>query len=202
MSKMPSASLPDLLYALSTSTKLLWHRLLTVLQYIMSRMPTPMSTKESTAAPLPGSEPSIKVTLRSLRNPPIDISLISQPLTTSVHEIKAEVSKQARVPADKIKLLLNKRPVQDSKILKEVIDQDGAVPKSIEFSVMVMGGAAAVLPDESDKATQAASTASKVDDAFWGDLKGFLTQRLKDESLSKDMATTFQASWASKTSAP
>lgn len=161
-----------------------------------------MSTKESTASNLPGSEPSIKVMLRSLRNPPIDISLTSQSLTTSLHEIKAEVSKQARVPTDKIKLLLNKRPVQDSKILKEVIDQDGAVPKSIEFSVMVMGGAASVLPAENDKVAEVASTTSKVDDAFWGDLKGFLTQRLKDEALGKDMAATFQASWASKTSAP
>lgn len=166
-------------------------------------MPNAMS-KASSAAALPGSEPSIKVILRSLRNPPIDISLSSQPLTTSLHDVKQAVSSQARIPADKIKLLVNKRPVQDTKILRDVlgIEDGAAVPKSIEFAVMVLGGAASVLPAEDEKKAPVTGGPMPVDDSFWADLKAFLMQRLKDESLGTDMAETFKSSWASKTSAP
>lgn len=159
-------------------------------------METSMS-KPNAPTSLPGSEASINVKLRSLRNPPIDISLSSQSLSTSLLDIKTIVSTRARIPADKIKLLLNKRPVQDSKILKDLISEGD---KAVEFAIMVIGGAAAVLPVEEAKDTNTTSLADS--ESFWEDLKGFLMQRLKDEALAKEMSSLFRSSWESKQSAP
>lgn len=179
-------------------------------------MPTPMSKPSSASKPLPGQEPSTTVTLRSLRNPPLEIKLASQPLTTSLLDIKNAVSARARIPADKIKILHNKRPVQDSKILREVIGADGgaAVAANVEFSIMVIGGAAAVLPAEGqgqdEKADGAAASAAAAGsgeaeletDSFWSDLNGFLQQRLKDEATAEELAKLFKSSWLSSRAKP
>lgn len=135
------------------------------------------------------------MTLKSLRNPPLDIKLTSQPLTTSLHDIKTVVSQRARIPSEKLKILHNKRPLQDSKALKDIV---GDEEKTVEFAVMVIGGAAAVLPAErAGSATPAIET-----EAFWSDLNGFLMQRLKDEALGKELSALFRSSWESKNSKP
>lgn len=154
-----------------------------------------MSKPDSKSGPLPGQERSITVTLKSLRNPPLDIKLTSQPLTTSLHDIKTVVSQRARIPSEKLKILHNKRPLQDSKVLKDIVgDED----KTVEFAVMVIGGAAAVLPAEG-----AGSTIPAIEtEAFWSDLNGFLMQRLKDESLGKELSALFRSTWESKNSKP
>lgn len=158
-------------------------------------MPKAMSKSDSKSGPLPGQERSITVTLKSLRNPPLDIKLTSQPLTTSLHDIKTVVSQRARIPSEKLKILHNKRPLQDSKVLKDIVgDED----KTVEFAVMVIGGAAAVLPAEG-----AGSTTPAIEtEAFWSDLNGFLMQRLKDEALGKELSALFRSSWESKNSKP
>ncbi|KAJ3468568.1 hypothetical protein MRS44_002633 [Fusarium solani] len=106
--------------------------------YIIPRMPKAMSKPTHLA---PGSERSVTVSLKSLRNPPLSIKLTSQPLDTSVLDIKSNVQKQTRIPVAKMKLLHNKKPVPDSKILKDLL---GDTDLSIEFTVMVIGGAAAI----------------------------------------------------------
>ncbi|KFA66658.1 hypothetical protein S40285_03060 [Stachybotrys chlorohalonatus IBT 40285] len=160
--------------------------------YILPRMPKPMSKPINLA---PGQERSITVAVKSLRNPPLDIKLTSQPLNTSILDIKSSVSTQARIPADKIKILLNKRPVPDSKVLKDVI---GDTDSSIEFSVMVLGGAASVLPEEVAQPTapaEPAGAAAVETDAFWSDLTGFLSQRLKDQQEAESLSKLFKGSW-------
>jgi hypothetical protein len=149
----------------------------------------------------PGQERSIRVTLKSLRNPPLDIKLPSTELSTSILDIKGEVSRQARIPVEKLKILHNKKPVPDSKVLKEILDDDAV---EIEFSVMVIGGAAAVLPEESAKpATEAPTGAAALQtDAFWADLKGFLSQRLRDEAQADELSKLFKTSWESNASKP
>ncbi|PTB79231.1 hypothetical protein M440DRAFT_1370974 [Trichoderma longibrachiatum ATCC 18648] len=134
--------------------------------YILPRMPVPMSKQTKTRLP-PGAEPSIPVRLKSLRNPPLDISLPPLPLSTSVLDLKTAVHAQTRIPVDKMKLLLNKRPVADSKVLKELLASDK--DKDIEFSL------------ESD--------------AFWADLSGFLQQRLKAQAKAEELASLFRSSW-------
>ncbi|PTB67500.1 hypothetical protein BBK36DRAFT_1116592 [Trichoderma citrinoviride] len=137
--------------------------------YILPRMPVPMSKPSQTRLP-PGAEPSIPVHIKSLRNPPLDIALAPLPLSTSVIDLKAALQAQTRIPVDKMKLLLNKRPVADSKVLKELLAAGGdGKEKSIEFSL------------ESD--------------AFWADLSGFLQQRLKAQAKAEELASLFRSSW-------
>lgn len=168
-------------------------------QNILPRMPKPM-TKTTNASSLPGQERSITLHLKSLRNPPLDLKLTSQPLATSILDIKSQVQRQTRIPVEKMKLLHNKRPVTDSKILKDLIGDDTS-SKSLEFSVMVMGGAAAIPPAE--EKVDAAQETSPLDTAiFWSDLKGFLMQRLKDEKQAEDLSKLFKSSYQSNTAKP
>lgn len=149
----------------------------------------------------PGQERSVKVTLKSLRNPPLDIKLTSQPLNTSILDIKSQVMAQTRIPVEKMKVLHNKKPVPESKVLKDIL---GESDMAVEFSVMVIGGAAAIPPEEkAEAAVPEASGASALEtDQFWSDLKGFLSQRLKDESEAERLSSLFKDSWQSGRSSP
>lgn len=157
-------------------------------------------SKSAASSSAPGQERSIKVSLKSLRNPPLDIKLAPQPPTTSVHDIKAQVHGQTRIPVDKMKILHNKKPVSDSKVLKDIVgDSDNA----IEFSIMVMGGAAAIPPEEAPAAPVEATGASALEtDEFWTDLNGFLMQRLKDQAQAEELSKLFKSSWESSRSDP
>lgn len=170
-------------------------------------MPTPMSKSASASRLPPGQEPSISISLKSLRNPPLDITLPALPLSTSVLDIKAAVQAQTRIPIDKMKLLLNKRPVTDSKVLKELLANES--DKTIDFSVMVIGGAAAIPPEQkpADEAMEtdapvstaqadAATVEAELESAaFWADLSGFLQQRLKAQAKAEELSTLFRSSW-------
>jgi hypothetical protein len=169
-------------------------------QNILPRMPKPM-TKTTNASSLPGQERSITLHLKSLRNPPLDLKLTSQPLATSILDIKSEVQRQTRIPVEKMKLLHNKRPVTDSKILKDLIGDDTS-SKSLEFSVMVMGGAAAIPPADEEKADAVQETSPLNTEIFWSDLKGFLMQRLKDEKQAEDLSKLFKSSYQSNMAKP
>ncbi|RSL56020.1 hypothetical protein CEP54_009085 [Fusarium duplospermum] len=166
--------------------------------YIIPRMPKSMSKPTHLA---PGSERSVTVSLKSLRNPPLSIKLTSQPLDTSVLDIKNSVQKQTRIPVAKMKLLHNKKPVPDSKILKDLL---GDTDMSIEFTVMVIGGAAAISPEEPEAAPEVLPTGKEALDTeeFWSDLKGFLMQRLKDETQAEELSVLFRSSWQSNQASP
>ncbi|KAL7944401.1 cell-cycle control medial ring component domain-containing protein [Trichoderma barbatum] len=174
--------------------------------YILPRMPTPMSKPSTRLAP--GQERSISITLKSLRNPPLDITLPALPLSTSVLDVKAAVNAQTRIPIDKMKLLLNKRPVADTKVLKELLVKES--DKVIDFSVMVIGGAAVIPPEEKPASEEAMETDEPVStaqadaatveaelesDAFWADLGGFLQQRLKAQDKAEELSSLFRSSW-------
>lgn len=178
-------------------------RLTLVVQYILPRMPKPMSKAVSLA---PGQERSVTVRIKSLRNPPLDIRLSSQPLNTSILDVKTSVSSETTIPVDKIKVLHKKKPVADSKVLKDLLGEDET---SVEFSVMVLGGAAAAASpapknEEDPAAADAASTAQGTSgeavlqtDAFWTDLRGFLSQRIRDEKITEELFAKFLSSWES-----
>ncbi|KAM3465344.1 hypothetical protein NHJ6243_001620 [Beauveria neobassiana] len=175
--------------------------------YILPRMPTEMSKPRGRAAAAPGQERSVTVTLRSLRNPPLDITLAAQALDTSLLDVKQAAAARARIPADKLKILHNKRPVPDSKILRDVVGEGQAAV--VEFSVMVIGGAAAILPEETmdvdGDAGEGAGAARRrraekgeaavEQDRFWEDLNGFLMQRVKDEDTAAELTTVFKNAW-------
>ncbi|OAA52393.1 Ubiquitin supergroup [Beauveria brongniartii RCEF 3172] len=190
--------------------------------YILPRMPTEMSKPRGRGAAPPGQERSVMVTLRSLRNPPLDITLAAQALDTSLLDVKQATAARARIPADKLKILHNKRPVPDSKILRDVVGEGQTAV--VEFSVMVIGGAAAVLPEEEeevvmdvdgaddDDAGEGAAAARRrraekgeaavEQDKFWEDLNGFLMQRVKDEDTAAELTTVFKNAWEAHKAKP
>ncbi|KAK6954952.1 hypothetical protein Daesc_002581 [Daldinia eschscholtzii] len=164
--------------------------------YILPKMPKPMSKRKATTV-APGQERSLTVLVKSLRNPPLDIKLSSQTPNTSVLDIKTAVSQDTGIPVDKMKLLYKKKPVVDSKVLKDLA---GEGETSIEFSVMVMGGAAAIKSTPAQAEVAQGQSGSEVlgTTEFWDDLRGFLLQRIRDEKTAEDLTNTFQSAWKAK----
>ncbi|CZR53701.1 uncharacterized protein PAC_03581 [Phialocephala subalpina] len=157
--------------------------------YILPKLPKPMSKRQRT---IPGAEPSLNVLLKSARNPPLEISLSSQPLSTSILSLKESISTQTSIPSSKIKLLYNKKPVPDSKVLKDLVGEgEGG---KIEFGIMVIGGAAALKKGEEEVEPQVIGEGREVwkTDEFWSDLRGFLIQRLKDEGEGERVVKVFR----------
>lgn len=169
----------------------------------------------SAGGPVPGSEPSFTVTVKSLRNPPLDLRLTSQTGNTAVLDVKDAVVARTHIPADKIKMLFNKKPVLDSKVLKDLAPPGTT---TLDFTVMVMGGAAtaaaaaAAAAAEGKEAPKDADTrqadvaavgpsGSEVlqSTEFWDDLKGYLLQRIRSEKEANDVFDTFQTAWKTKT---
>jgi hypothetical protein len=161
-------------------------------------MPRPLPKKQKLA---PGQERSLTVTLKSLRNPPLDISLSAQPLSTSVLSLKEAIEAQSSIPASKVRILYQKKPVPDSKILKDVVGDDEKVNK-LDFTVMVIGGAAALKPQPGEEVEPKVGTGIIGTDAlhteeFWQDLNGFLNQRLKDEQTATKCTALFRSAVSS-----
>jgi ubiquitin-like protein 4 len=156
-------------------------------------MPKPMAKRQKLA---PGQERSLTISLKSLRNPPLDIVLKSQSPLTSILDLKTEVSNQSSIPVDKIRILHKKKPVGDAKVIKDLV---GDEETSVEFSVMVMGGAASAkregdvqptAPTQGPGGTEVLGTGE-----FWDDLKGFLTQRLRDQGEGERVYGLFRKAW-------
>ncbi|KAF2969404.1 hypothetical protein GQX73_g4098 [Xylaria multiplex] len=168
--------------------------------YILPKMPKAISKRKSTSV-APGQERSLVVTVKSLRNPPLDLRLSSQTINTSVHDVKTSVAKETGIAEDKIKILHKKKPVPDSKVLKDLVGEDDT---TVEFSVMVIGGAAAAAPVvvKTETQNEVAQGSSGTDvlqtEDFWGDLQGFLLQRIRDEKLAEELTHTFQEAWKTK----
>lgn len=161
-------------------------------------MPRPLSKRQKLA---PGQERSLTVVLKSLRNPPLDVKLSSLPPNTSILYLKEQVSEKESIPVDKLRVLHKKKPVPDSKVLKDLVGEDES---EVEFSVMVMGGASSVVKKGDTEAVdapvaQGASGAEVLQgDEFWDDLKGFLVQRLRDEEQGEKMYGIFRNAWDRK----
>ncbi|GAP85638.1 putative ubiquitin supergroup protein [Rosellinia necatrix] len=169
--------------------------------YILPKMPKAMSKRKGGSV-APGQERSLAVTVKSLRNPPLDLRLSSQAPGTSVHDVKASVARETGIAEARIRMLHRKKPVPDSKVLRDLVGDDDV---AVEFSVMIMGGttaAAAALPAKPDAQPGVAQGLSGADvlqtPGFWDDLNGFLLQRIRDEQLASDLVTTFQQAWKAK----
>ncbi|KAI1330622.1 cell-cycle control medial ring component [Xylariaceae sp. FL0255] len=165
--------------------------------YTLPKMPKSMS-KQKSGNTAPGQERSITVTAKSLRNPPLDLRFSSQSPNTSILDIKTSVSKETGISEDKIKILYKKKPIADSKVLKDLLGEEDT---ALEFSVMVMGGATALVtnPGTQKDVAQGPSGAEVVQSQeFWHDLQGFLLQRIRDEQMATDLTNTFQEAWKAK----
>ncbi|KAI0484200.1 cell-cycle control medial ring component-domain-containing protein [Xylariaceae sp. FL0804] len=192
--------------------------------YILPKMSRPMSkpsqntnttttSSSSSAAAGPATTPTTTttapgytVTVKSLRNPPVDVTLPAQGPDTSVLDVKAAVAQACGVPtphaADRLRLLHRRKPVADSKVLRELA---GKGETAVEFSVMVIGGggggaAAQATAGEAQKDVAQGQSGAEVlaTKEFWDDLRGFLLQRVRDEKTAGDLTDTFQSAWKAK----
>jgi ubiquitin-like protein 4 len=192
------------------------HALTLSVQYTLPK-PSNQSAKRKRepAATAPGAEKagsSLTVSLKNLKSPSSSIQLEAQALTTSIYDLKSAYASKSGGAVDKIKLLYNKKPTSDSKTLKDILGDTAETAKDVEFSVMVMGGGAASGAKPSPVASPGieipqpdlapAPVAQGPGDsevlksaAFWEDLKGFLQQRLKDESEAARLTSLFKNSW-------
>ncbi|KAK4043585.1 cell-cycle control medial ring component [Parachaetomium inaequale] len=120
------------------------------------------ATATTTSASKKESDPALTITLRSPRNPAFDLTLASGITTsTSLAEIKERVAHETSIPLDKIKLLFGKKPVADSKLLREVLGlspaaviENGGVQGGVELGVMVLAGGAASFKMREQSQTQ------------------------------------------------
>ncbi|THC92525.1 hypothetical protein EYZ11_008008 [Aspergillus tanneri] len=183
--------------------------------YLLPRLqsPHPEMPKKVKPTIAPGSSKSITVRLKSARNPPLEFTLPSAPLsTTSVNDLKDAVRERVadaqdkEVALDKIKILYKRKPVTGKSIAEILSDEPAMLAggKEVEFGVMIMGGAKVV---ETGTETAKASSTSKralgpsgevllETDAFWDDLEGYLQQRLKDVEEAKRLRALFKGAWA------
>lgn len=114
--------------------------------------------------------------------------------------MKGEVSAQANIPVDKIKILHRRKPVGDAKIVEELVGEEDT---EIEFGIMVIGGAASVgtgsrgRSEEQLPSVAVGESGKEVfgTEAFWTDLRGFLTQRVKDAGEGEKAAALFREAW-------
>lgn len=129
---------------------------------------------------------------------------------------------------DKIKVILNKKPIPSSKktLADAFADTDLEGKPSASLSFMVMGGAPDPPPQavgpESEKAAAEALAADAggmegvlptgeggaatedelAKSEFWRDLEAFLSQRLKSEERASELRATFERAWTSGSAAP
>ncbi|KAH8657149.1 cell-cycle control medial ring component-domain-containing protein [Tricladium varicosporioides] len=170
--------------------------------FILPKSPGPPFTKRQKTAPPPGSAPTLTLSLKSSRNPPLVVTLKDQASTLSILDIKESVSTQASIPVKALRILYNKKPVVDSKTLKDVLGEE-VIGKGgkVEFGLMVIGGAATVMAkrDEEKEPIDDVGIGKGEEilktDEFWGDLRGFLVQRLKDEKEGERLARAFKKAW-------
>ncbi|KAI0403503.1 cell-cycle control medial ring component [Xylaria palmicola] len=165
--------------------------------YTLPKMPKTMSKRRASSV-APGQERSLLVTVKSLRNPPLDLRFSSQALNTSIHDVKSSVAKETGIAEAKIKILHKKKPIPDSKVLKDLVGED---EMTVEFSVMVIGGAAATAAKQNTQNDVAQGLSGEEvlkTQEFWDDLNGFLLQRIRDENIAAELTNTFQQAWKAK----
>ncbi|KAH8697827.1 cell-cycle control medial ring component [Talaromyces proteolyticus] len=195
--------------------------------YTLPRLqpPHPPMAKKIKIAAAPGSAKSINVQLKSARNPVLEFSVDNAPLTTTtIHDLREAV--RGRVvagdgkppPADKIKILYKKKPIGGSseKTLAEILSDSEpdvlAGGKTVEFGVMIMGGAS-VKSETTESPIGAAAKVVETEpfasvpaqglrgqqvlqtEEFWKDLEGFLELRTKDTVEALRLAGVFKRAW-------
>ncbi|KAL2127617.1 hypothetical protein VTI74DRAFT_10396 [Chaetomium olivicolor] len=162
----------------------------------------------------PGAEPATAVTLRSARNPAFDVALPAVPVSTSLAALKERVAEETGLPLDKIKLLFHKKPVADSKVVKDLLGGGGDDDKSgLELGVMVLGGGSVTLKKKDTAPAQeagqeevaAAPVAQGLSgkgvletEQFWEDLRGYLQQRVRDEGVAGEALEVFRGAWGGR----
>ncbi|KAF1813127.1 hypothetical protein P152DRAFT_433920 [Eremomyces bilateralis CBS 781.70] len=166
--------------------------------YILPKLPNP-KRKRGAAAPAgdgASSAPTsntISVTLTPHRTPPAPLTISVEP-TASVHDLKVAFAKHVglgEAGVSKVKVLKDKRPVGDVKSVGE-LSKDA---KTLALGIMVLGGIPAQPVAEKTVAEGKFGADVMKDEAFWEDLKGFLSQRVKDQATSEKAVKIWKKAW-------
>ncbi|KAI9042088.1 uncharacterized protein KD926_006212 [Aspergillus affinis] len=188
--------------------------------YLLPRLsaPRPEMPKKVKSTAAPGSSKSISVHLKSARNPALEFTISNTPISaTSVSDLKDAVRERVvdtqneKVGLDKIKILYKRKPVSGKTIAELLEDEPELLAggKTVEFGVMIMGGAKAVEEAGNNNATSSSSPKPAIGpsgktlvetDAFWSDLEGYLEQRLKDVDEAQKLTTLFKGAWTASRS--
>ncbi|KAH8724822.1 cell-cycle control medial ring component [Phaeosphaeriaceae sp. PMI808] len=190
--------------------------------YTLPRLPHPPhpqrpSPKSSNAS----STTTPSISLKPMKPPHPTLTLATLDVNkTSIFDLKTQYASHTSIPAPKIKILYKKKPIADSKTVAEVVGADAGL--EVEFGVMVMGGATAVVGGATPVASPAATTPSEGEKGlagteevpapvaqgssgkevvatreFWGDLKNFVMQRTRDEVEAERLVGVFRRAWES-----
>ncbi|CAK7264980.1 hypothetical protein SEPCBS119000_001274 [Sporothrix epigloea] len=203
--------------------------------YPLPRMPRPMkkptavdgNSSGSGATLVPGQARNVTVLTKSLhRSPPLDVKMASPDHTftldtTSLLDVRMALAETTHVPLEKLRLLYNKKPVVDGKLLKDLVAAaPGEIePTEIELGVMVTGGAATVAAAAAAAATAVKAAAAVTaatepaavtpptaeaaepdaiaaeSEGFWTDLRKFLVKRTGSEKQADELFSLFLRSW-------
>jgi ubiquitin-like protein 4 len=117
------------------------------------------------------------------------------PASTSIIDLKQTINSRTSIPVDKLRVLHKKKPVPDSRILKEIAE---AEEQKLEFGVMVIGGVAVVKGGEEEVIPPVAGWDEGMGEEFWRDLKEFLVHRLKNEELGERAVGVFKTAWTAQ----
>lgn len=140
----------------------------------------------------------MSVTLKSTKGGEAVVEKLG--VDTSVFELKEMFGRERGLQTERVKILFNKKPVADSKTLKDILGDSAESTKDVEFSVMVMGGATASAADsqgpETVPSAQGPSGAEVLGgEEFWRDLGGYLQQRMRSEGDSERVLGIFREAW-------
>ncbi|KAF2738657.1 hypothetical protein EJ04DRAFT_42513 [Polyplosphaeria fusca] len=160
--------------------------------FVLPKLSTPPHPARPNAAPptsTPASSSSLTITLKPMKpsSPTLPLNDINA-ATTSIFDLKERYSAASSVPTGRIKILYKKKPAVDSKTVAEVIGSEAGA--SVEFSVMLMGGAVF-----GGSAAVPSPPAAAPSEAFWEDLKGFVLQRIRDEKEGERLVELFKGAW-------
>ena len=160
-------------------------------------------TLTSSTSTLESSQLSVTLSpLRKTSDSPAPVTLTAS-ARTSVYDLKTQISAQTGYEPDKLKLLWERRPVTDSKTLKDIT---GKLDGDVDLAVMYTGAPTATpqmtasVPkptasepsnsnrmdvDETPVAQGPSGEAILNTTQFWDDLQDFVIQRVRDESVGK-----------------
>lgn len=183
--------------------------------YTLPRMPNAMRKPDDTSAASKATATTVTISLKSSRNPVLSMTLADKSLATSILDLKQIIAKELKMDGiEKIKVLYQKKPCSDAKTVKELKGEDD-LSGEMELGVMIMGYTASNLR-ERDAAGTSSKEESKDKDVemkeapvaqgtsgdevlaseeFWDDLKGFLTQRIRDEGTAGKVFESFKGAW-------
>lgn len=178
--------------------------------YTLPKMPNAMRPPSASATKSTSS--TVTVTLKSTRNPVLELTLPDQDATTTtILDLKDKVAKELglnEAGRGKVKVLWERKPVGDAKSVREVIGADEAEDGKVEFGIMVMGwkapaaaaGAAREVKEEDkmDVDTEA-KVKVELDDTFWDNLRDFLQQMLPDDGRgAEEVLGSFRKGWETR----